>query len=73
MVTGDDKKTIEESALYLAKSFWDIRNKFEFVAPTADLDVCVQAALKSDKEPYFISDMGDNPTAGGAGDVISLS
>ena len=69
MVTGDDKKTVEESALYLAKSFWDVRNKFEFVAPTADLDVCVQAALMSDKKPYFISDMGDNPTAGGAGDV----
>jgi microcystin degradation protein MlrC len=69
MVTGDDKKAVEESALYLAKSFWDVRNKFEFVAPTADLDVCVQAALKSDKKPYFISDMGDNPTAGGAGDV----
>ena len=69
MVTGDDKKAVEESALYLAKSFWDVRNKFEFVAPTADLDVCVQAALKSNKKPYFISDMGDNPTAGGAGDV----
>jgi microcystin degradation protein MlrC len=69
MVTGDDKQAVEESALYLAKSFWGVRNQFEFVAPTADLDVCVQAALKSDKKPYFISDMGDNPTAGGAGDV----
>ena len=69
MVTGDDKKAVEESALYLAQSFWDVRHQFEFVAPTADLDVCVQAALKSDKKPYFISDMGDNPTAGGAGDV----
>ncbi|WP_373400794.1 MlrC C-terminal domain-containing protein [Algoriphagus halophilus] len=26
-------------------------------------------ALESDKKPYMISDMGDNPTAGGAGDV----
>src|SRR5690606_22323172 len=26
-------------------------------------------ALKSKKRPFFISDSGDNPTAGGAGDV----
>jgi microcystin degradation protein MlrC len=26
-------------------------------------------ALSSDKKPFMISDMGDNPTAGGAGDV----
>ena len=69
MVTGDDKKAVEESARFLAQSFWDVRHQFEFVAPTADLDICVQAALKSDKKPYFLSDMGDNPTAGGAGDV----
>ena len=29
----------------------------------------MDAALKSGKHPFFISDMGDNPTAGGAGDV----
>ena len=41
----------------------------EVVAPTDELEVCLAAALKSDKKPFFISDMGDNPTAGGAGDV----
>ncbi len=69
MVTGDDKETVEKTAHDLAKKFWDVRHQFEFVAPTADLDVCLAAALKSDKKPFFISDMGDNPTAGGAGDV----
>lgn len=69
IVTGDDKKQVEESARYLAKSFWDVRKQFEFVAPTDELEVCLAAALKSDKKPFFISDMGDNPTAGGAGDV----
>ncbi len=69
MVTGDDKAAVEEGALRLAKAFWNVRDQFEFVAPTASLDSCLSAALKSDKKPYFISDMGDNPTAGGAGDV----
>lgn len=69
MVTGDDEKQVKESAEYLAKSFWDVRNEFEFVAPVAYLDESVAMALKSEKKPFVISDMGDNPTAGGAGDV----
>ncbi len=69
MVTGDDKAVVEQSAKSLAKEFWAVRNQFEFVAPTASLETCLANAIKSDKKPYFISDMGDNPTAGGAGDV----
>lgn len=69
IVTGDDRQQVEASALELARSFWEVRRQFEFVAPTADLEDCLAVALKSDKRPFFISDMGDNPTAGGAGDV----
>jgi microcystin degradation protein MlrC len=69
MVTGDNKKEVSESADSLALAFWDVRNEFEFVAPTANLKTCLSYALKSNKKPYIISDMGDNPTAGGAGDV----
>ena len=69
MVTGDDKEVVSQNAESLAKAFWDVRNEFEFVAPTADLKTSLSYALKSEKKPYIISDMGDNPTAGGAGDV----
>jgi microcystin degradation protein MlrC len=69
MVTGDNEKEVKSAAEYLAKSFWDVRNEFEFVAPVASLDESLAMALKSDKKPFMISDMGDNPTAGGAGDV----
>jgi microcystin degradation protein MlrC len=69
MVTGDDEKQVKESAEYLAKSFWDVRAEFEFVAPVATLDESLKMALASEKKPFMISDMGDNPTAGGAGDV----
>ena len=69
MVTGDDEHQVKESAEYLAQSFWDVRNEFEFVAPVAYLDESLEMALKSEKKPFVISDMGDNPTAGGAGDV----
>ena len=69
MVTGDDKEAVSRNAESLAKAFWDVRHEFEFVAPTADLETSLSYALKSEKKPYIISDMGDNPTAGGAGDV----
>ena len=69
MTTGDDKDAVQEAAESLASAFWAVRNEFEFVAPVATLDESLAMALKSEKHPYMISDMGDNPTAGGAGDV----
>lgn len=69
MVTGDDQEKVTKTAEELANSFWEVRNAFDFVAPTATLEESLKRALASDKQPYMISDMGDNPTAGGAGDV----
>ncbi|MCB9264968.1 MAG: M81 family metallopeptidase [Lewinellaceae bacterium] len=69
MVTGDEKEKVARTAEDLARSFWEVRNEFEFVAPTASLKESLDKAIASDKHPFMISDMGDNPTAGGAGDV----
>ncbi len=69
VVTGDDKQKVTATAEALAKSFWGYRNDFVFVAPTASLEESLNLAIASKKQPYLISDMGDNPTAGGAGDV----
>lgn len=69
MVTGDDKKTVTHTAEQLAQRFWNARLGYAFVAPTGTLSECLDKALKSKNRPFFISDSGDNPTAGGAGDV----
>jgi microcystin degradation protein MlrC len=69
MVTGDDKETVTRSAEALAKGFWDARAGFKFVSPTGTLKECLDKAVASTNHPFFISDSGDNPTAGGAGDV----
>jgi microcystin degradation protein MlrC len=69
MVTGDNKETVTRTAEELATAFWNVRNEFEFVAPVASLGECLDMAIASKKQPFIISDMGDNPTAGGAGDV----
>jgi microcystin degradation protein MlrC len=69
MVTGDNKATVTAEAENLANSFWKLRNEFEFIAPVASLKESLDKAVASNKHPFMISDMGDNPTAGGAGDV----
>ena len=69
MVTGDDKEKVTRTAEQLAKSFWDARSGYAFVAPTDNLEGSLNKAIASTKHPFFISDSGDNPTAGGAGDV----
>ncbi|MET0243772.1 MAG: M81 family metallopeptidase, partial [Flavitalea sp.] len=69
MVTGDDSSKVSSEAEQLAARFWKARNDFAFVAPTLPWKETLDSALKSTKHPFFISDMGDNPTAGGAGDV----
>ena len=69
MVIGDDKDKVTNTAEYLAQSFWDVRSQFEFVAPVATLNESLDMAISSPSSPFIISDMGDNPTAGGAGDV----
>jgi microcystin degradation protein MlrC len=69
VVTGDDEEVILREAERLGRRYWDARDEFAFVAPAAPYEDCVAAALASTARPYFLSDSGDNPTAGGAGDV----
>ncbi|KAJ5783287.1 Microcystin LR degradation protein MlrC [Penicillium paradoxum] len=69
MVTGWDKTAVTKAAKRLACLFWGAREEFHFVAPTGSLSICIDSALASPKRPFFISDSGDNPTAGGSGDV----
>jgi microcystin degradation protein MlrC len=45
MVTGDNREKVTEGAEYLAQSFWEVRNEFEFVAPVAPLEECLDMAV----------------------------
>lgn len=69
MVVGDDKQQVETGAKKLAQKFWDVRRQFTLEAPGHPLEKCLDLAIASDKKPFFISDMGDNPGGGGSGEV----
>ncbi|MFH8346609.1 M81 family metallopeptidase [Streptomyces sp. NPDC018045] len=72
VVTGDDPDLALEQARSLAQEYWDMRRDFVFAGPTGDADDCVARAVASTARPFLISDSGDNPTAGGAGDLAHL-
>jgi hypothetical protein len=40
--------------------------------PTGSADACIAEAVASPARPFLISDSGDNPTAGGAGDLAHM-
>ncbi|GAB2483846.1 M81 family metallopeptidase [Streptosporangium sandarakinum] len=70
VATGIDAAATEQAARELGQAFWDAREDFAFVAPTGSMDECLDVALKvGSARPYFVSDSGDNPGAGGAADV----
>lgn len=69
MVYGDDKAQVEKGAKKLAQKFWDSRHQFALEAPGYELEKCLDLAIASNKKPFFISDMGDNPGGGGSGEV----
>jgi len=66
---GQDEQAIKKSATHLANLYWNKRTDFEFGVPALSVDECIQNAMQDTVNPVVISDSGDNPTAGGVGDV----
>ena len=72
LVTGTHGDAIAGEARNIARTYWDARASFDFSVATADAATCLERARASRDRPFFISDSGDNPTAGGAGDVAAM-
>lgn len=66
---GMDEEKISKAARELASLYWQHRRDFRFGAPALSADDCIRQAMSGAAAPALISDSGDNPTAGGAGDV----
>ncbi|GAA4681826.1 M81 family metallopeptidase [Phytohabitans rumicis] len=72
VVSGTDERAVLGEAAKLAERYWAVRGQFTFVGPTGTAEEAIDAAVGSARKPFVISDSGDNPTAGGAGDVPFL-
>ena len=62
-------KEARKKACKVARAYWDNRMKFRLEVESGSPEECIEAAKASDKRPFFISDSGDNVTAGAAGDI----
>lgn len=72
VVTGFDEAAISAEAVTIAQRFWEARSAFEFDREAGTADWTIEKALSEPDGPVFISDAGDNPVAGGAGDVAYM-
>ncbi|PWH07118.1 microcystin degradation protein MlrC [Brachybacterium endophyticum] len=68
---GPEADAVEAAALELVTDIWEARHEFAFVAPTGTFEECLDAAIASQERPFWISDSGDNPGAGGADDTTA--
>ena len=69
VVTGTDPAAIATEAEKIARRYWDARAAFDFGVPAGPPDWTIDQALAQHRKAVIISDSGDNPTAGGAGDI----
>jgi microcystin degradation protein MlrC len=72
----DDRDAAEAAAVKLAAVFWARRKDFKFRNEHYDaaesLRVAYEAVFEKHQHPVFVSDSGDNPTAGATGDATEL-
>lgn len=69
VVSGTDVNAIYQECRKIGQRYWDARHAFTFGVPAGSADWTIQEALEQDAKAAIISDSGDNPTSGGAGDV----
>ncbi len=70
LVTGYDEASVRACAEEVAHLYWDPRLGFGIVADhSGDWDGALDLLRTRPPVPFFISDSGDNVTAGGTGDV----
>jgi microcystin degradation protein MlrC len=73
VVAEQDGILARQYAADLTLSVWQQRHDFGFSVETASVDQAIERAMASPEHPVFISDSGDNVTAGGAGDIPLLA
>lgn len=63
-----DEKLAKECADKLARMFWEARYDFKFLIEAVSPEEAIRLGMEAEEKTMFISDSGDNTTAGAAGD-----
>jgi microcystin degradation protein MlrC len=68
VVAESDRALAHSQAARLARAVWEQRTNFKLETPALGIDEAITAALSMPERAIFLSDSGDNVTAGGTGD-----
>ena len=75
-VVAETQELADREALRLAEIIWNTRNDFCFQTETyteeETLNVAFDAIANGQELPVYLSDSGDNPTAGSASDCTGF-
>jgi microcystin degradation protein MlrC len=69
VTTENDEQQAHNLAADLSRNVWNRRREFVFHMETASVDDGIGRAVASPETPVFLSDGGDNTTAGAPGDL----
>lgn len=73
IVTHERDETLaQDCASRLARMFYDARHEFRFLVEAAGPEEAIRRAMEAEERPVFLTDSGDNTTAGAAGDNAYL-
>ncbi len=72
VVTATSKARAAAIAKDLAKKLWDTRKSYKFLCEAELPEECVKRATEGSEGRIFITDSGDNTTAGSEGDTLGL-
>ena len=67
-----DETKAQEIAEKLARKYYDVRHEFEFLVEALEPEEAIKRAMEDTEHQVFLSDSGDNTTAGAAGDNAYL-
>ena len=72
VVTALDGDVAAKHAKDLAKKLWDTRRDYKFLIEAEAPEECVKRAIEGKEGRIFITDSGDNTTAGSEGDTTGI-
>jgi microcystin degradation protein MlrC len=72
VVAAADHALAQQQAVQFAEIVWQQRTRFGYAVPALDVDTAIQNAMAHTTYPIYLSDSGDNLTAGAPGDCPHL-
>lgn len=67
-----DKEAAKQCAKILADKFYEVRHDFKFLIEAVEPGEAIRRAMNAAEKQVFLSDSGDNTTAGAAGDNVYM-